>query len=125
MVIKTYPNIKHLISLLRKGQILMINVFLDDKRPNPSGFILVRTADQAIDLLKKERIKILSLDYNLGTKPFTGHDVVRYMVKHNVYPQKIIIHSANPFGRKRMLDLLKKYKPKSVSLTVYPLPYKL
>lgn len=101
----------------------MINVFLDDNRISPPGFKLARTADQAIRYLSTEQVNILSLDYNLGTSPVTGYDVVRYMVDKRIYPPQIIIHSANPFGRRKMLDLLMAHKPPSVKVTVRPLPW--
>ena len=101
----------------------MINVFLDDLRPNPPGFKLARTAEQAIHYLKTEKIRILSLDYDLNSPLATGYNVVLFMVENQLYPRKIIIHSANPFGRRRMLNTLLKHKPKSVEVLVRPLPW--
>lgn len=99
----------------------MINVFLDDLRHAPPGYRRVKTADQAIQLLKTDHVNILSLDYDLGTFPITGGDVVQFMVRTHIYPKQIIIHSANPFGRSRMLKLLLANKPSSVKVTVSPL----
>lgn len=101
----------------------MLNVFLDDRRPNPAGYKLARTAAQAISYLRAGRVNVLSLDFDLGTEPVTGLDVVRYMVNHRVYPKRIIIHSANPIGRQRMLRLLLASKPEAVQVSVHPLPW--
>lgn len=101
----------------------MINVFLDDRRPNPPGYKLARTVEQAIGYLRTEKVDTLSLDYDLGTPPLTGLDVVRFMVNHRIYPKRIVIHSANPFGRRRMLRMLLANKPESVQVTVRPLPW--
>lgn len=102
---------------------LMINVFLDDLREAPPGYKRVRTADQAIQLLKTHRVNILSLDYDLGTFPITGNNVIQFMVRTHIYPKKIVIHSANPFGRSRMLKDLHINKPASVPVTISPLPW--
>lgn len=101
----------------------MLNIFLDDLRPCPTGFELARTAEQAIDFLKNDTIGILSLDYDLGTGPVTGYNVVHFMVEKHIFPQKVIIHSANPIGRNRMLQYLMKHKPSSVKVSVAPLPW--
>jgi len=99
----------------------MINVFLDDLRHAPPGYRQVKSADEAIQLLKTHQVDVLSLDYDLGTYPVTGGDVVQFMVRTHTYPKQIVIHSANPFGRSRMLKLLHENKPSSVQLTVSPL----
>jgi len=107
----------------KKRKTSTVNVFLDDIRPNPPGFELARTAEEAIYYLKTRKVNILSLDYDLGTSPVTGYDVVRFMVEKHRYPQQIVIHSANPFGRRRMLELLLKHKPATVQVSVRPLPW--
>jgi hypothetical protein len=100
----------------------MINVFLDDRRPCPKGFRLARNAEQCIRLLKTKSIDVLSLDHDLGFGQPTGYDVVKYMVKHGLYAKNIVIHSANPFGRARMLELLNRNKPDNVPVFVRPAP---
>lgn len=101
----------------------MINVFLDDLRPNPPGYKLARTAEQAVNYLRTGKVDILSLDYDLSTASVTGLDVVRFMVDNRIYPKRIVIHSANPFGRRRMLQLLLSSKPEDVQVSVRPLPW--
>lgn len=100
----------------------MINVFLDDIRTEPKGFYLVKTAEQCIKVLDSKKIKVISLDYDLGLWKRTGYDVVKYMVQRQIYPKKIIIHSANPFGRLKMFHLLIHNKPKNVRIYIKPLP---
>jgi hypothetical protein len=100
----------------------MINVFLDDQRPCPANFRLARSVNECVRLLKRNKVKILSLDYDLGIGQPNGMDLVRYMVKHRLYARNIIIHSANPFGRFKMYSLLNENKPKHVSITVSPKP---
>lgn len=100
----------------------MINVFLDDLRPCPKGYKYAKSADECIQLIKKNKVNVLSLDHDLGFACPSGFEVVKYMVKHKRYPNQIILHTANPFGRFRMFHLLKQNKPKEVTLLVRPEP---
>jgi len=100
----------------------MINVFLDDLRPCPKGYKLVKTVSECIHLIKKNKINVLSLDHDLGFGTPSGFEVVRFIVNNKVFPKKIILHTANPFGRLRMYKLLKENKPKNVSLIIRPEP---
>lgn len=97
-----------------------MNVYLDDKRPCPEGFHLARTVKECIALIKSNKVETLSLDYNLGYGKPKGYEVVKYMIANQVYARKIIIHSASPFGRKRMFKLLQKHKPRQVSIYIRP-----
>ncbi|KIL40909.1 hypothetical protein SD70_10840 [Gordoniibacillus kamchatkensis] len=100
----------------------MIRVFLDDNRPCPRGYHLARSVKECIELLKKHKVDILSLDYNLGLGRPNGMDLAQYMVKHKLYAKRIVIHSANPYGRFRMYHLLQANKPKGVAITIRPKP---
>lgn len=97
-----------------------MNVYLDDKRPCPPGFRLARTVKECIELIKSNKIATLSLDYNLGYGNPTGYEVVKYMIANHRYARKIIIHSASPFGRKRMFKMLQKHKPRHVFIYIRP-----
>lgn len=96
----------------------MINVFLDDRRPAPKGYKLVRTAKHCIKMLETRKINVISLDYNLGYGKPTGYRVVKYMVNHRLFPNKIIIHSNSPRGRLKMMNVLNQNKPKRVPVTI-------
>ncbi|GAA3413805.1 cyclic-phosphate processing receiver domain-containing protein [Paenibacillus hodogayensis] len=100
----------------------MINVFLDDLRPCPKGYKYAQTADECIKLITDNKVNALSLDHDLGFGKPSGYEVVKYMVQNRTYPKKIVIHSANPFGRFRMVELLTKHKPRNVDLIVRPEP---
>ncbi|MDF2722446.1 MAG: hypothetical protein K0Q59_2121 [Paenibacillus sp.] len=100
----------------------MIHVFLDDLRPCPKGYKYAQNVDECIRLITRYKVNILSLDHDLGFMKPSGFEVVKYIVKNKVYPKKIIIHSANPFGRFRMFKLLNEHKPNHVILLVRPEP---
>jgi len=99
-----------------------MKIFLDDLRPCPKGFRLAKTVNECLKLIKNNKIDVISLDHDLGFGQPSGFEVVKYMVRNKIYASKIIIHSANPFGRMRMYRLLKQNKPKNVSLIIQPEP---
>jgi len=88
-----------------------MKVWLDDCRfPNPlTGWdIWVKTAKEAINLLKSGKVEVISLDHDLGDEKITGtgYDVAKYIEEgafHGTVPPLLwVIHSANPVGRMNM-----------------------
>ncbi|WP_325048962.1 cyclic-phosphate processing receiver domain-containing protein [Peribacillus saganii] len=60
-----------------------INLYVDDLRDCPNGFIIARNTEQAIHYIETYRINILSLDHDLGEDKDgnilpTGYDLVKY-----------------------------------------------
>jgi hypothetical protein len=53
--------LKHIV---KKGINIMINVYVDDLRDCPIGFVVARTFQEAIHLLENHEVEILSLDHN-------------------------------------------------------------
>lgn len=90
-----------------------INVWLDDKRPAPPGYLHVKTARTCIatlDLLRRpgHRIAHLSLDHDLGDDAGNGYEVVTWVegmvfTEGYVPPIKMTVHSDNAGARKKML----------------------
>ena len=61
-----------------------INIYLDDLRDCPEGFMIAKTVEQAIYYLENFQIGILSLDHDLGADSLgellpTGYDLVKYI----------------------------------------------
>lgn len=117
-----FPFINYTNAKRTGASLLMINVFLDDLRSAPPGFVLARTANEAVRLLSSNSVDVLSLDYDLGWDQPTGYEVAKFMVEHRLFPRHVIIHSANPFGRARMYRLLSRFKPKGMTIDIRPLP---
>jgi len=88
-----------------------MNVYLDDVRNAPEGFVLVKTVEECKELLLNNKVNILSLDHDLGNDQPTGYDLVKWTIENKVYPNVITVHSLNPVGKKNMTQLLKKNKP--------------
>lgn len=88
-----------------------INLYLDDLRDVPEGFILARTVEEAIYYLENYKVEILSLDHDLGEDEKgnllpTGYDLVKYMCKNRLRADKIYMHTDNPCGRLNMHETL-------------------
>lgn len=104
-----------------------INVFLDDYRPCPDGYVLAENIDECISLLTHYSVDYLSLDHDLENKDRNGLMLVHYMVEHQLYAKHITIHSANASGGKAMFNYLKQAQkdhlmPNELTVTLYPLP---
>jgi hypothetical protein len=98
------------------------NVFLDDLRPQPKGFMVARNYYECINILESYTVNILSLDHDLGEKK-TGYDVTKWMVENDIWAEQIYLHTANPVGRANMYQLLNNYKPDEVRLYNSPMPF--
>lgn len=91
-----------------------INLYLDDRRDCPEGFVIARNMEEALFYLENENyeVEILSLDHDLGenkeTKELlpTGYDFVKYFCEYGLYAKRIYIHTDNPPGREAMYKTL-------------------
>src|SRR5690348_15451267 len=91
-----------------------MNVWLDDERPMPPDYDThVKTAEEAIALLKTGNVSIISLDHDLGQIK-TGYDVAKFIEESafngtlkRIY---IRIHTQNVEGRKNMAFALQNAK---------------
>ena len=100
----------------------MINVYLDDLRPCPKGFILARNIRECITLLEEYEIGILSLDHDLGWNEPTGYEVAKYMTDHGKYAREIYLHTSSSIGCTNMFQLLQKHKPEFVKVHPFAMP---
>jgi hypothetical protein len=103
-----------------------MKLWLDDVRDpvmyGYAGWEWVRTAKEAIELLKTGRVTQASLDHDLEWehypwndngepyKEMCGYDVVCWMEANDVWPiNGTRVHSANPVGRLRMQQVIDKH----------------
>ena len=85
-----------------------LNVFLDDERETPQGWLRVYWPDEAVALLESGQVQIISLDHDLGDDARgTGYDVIVWIEEavclRGFVPPRVLVHSANPAARQRML----------------------
>lgn len=109
----------------------MVNVYLDDLRVCPEGFVIARTYEDAIELLENNKVGILSLDHDLGEDKEgnllkTGYDLVKYICENDCDIEKIYIHTDNTVGRTNMYEtlkgaILKDFVTKVKELYYYPI----
>lgn len=88
-----------------------INLYVDDLRDCPAGFVLARTMEEAIRYLENYNVHILTLDHDLGEDNKgdllpTGYDLVKYMCENNLRANKIYLHTDNVVGRQNMYQTL-------------------
>ena len=100
----------------------MINVYLDDIRLCPKGFVLAKSADECLLLLAECEVDVLSLDYELGYGQPNGSAVVRGLIAGGKYPRRIYVHSSSPSGRALMVRLLREAGPSGVVIHDGPMP---
>lgn len=84
-----------------------MQVFLDDSRQTPLGWVRVYWPYQAIELLEGGEVEVISLDYDLGDhERGTGYDVLVWMEQavreRGFIPPEIRIHSNHRLGRIKM-----------------------
>lgn len=89
-----------------------INLYVDDIRDCPEGFVIARNTEVAIHYLKNSKINILSLDHDLGEDKDgnilpTGYDLVKYFCEKGLRADKIYLHTDNGVGRENMFHTLK------------------
>lgn len=87
-----------------------MKIWLDDlcekecDRKTPDGYVGVKTAREAIRLLKAGNVTYISFDHDLGAKCHgTGYLVAQYIEKAAYFGKinrlEYDIHSSNPVGR--------------------------
>lgn len=94
----------------------MINLWVDDERPMPPNYTHhVKTAEEAIELLKTGNVLLISLDHDLGDG-LTGYDIAKWIEEQaflgKLQPFKLKVHSQNAVGAlniKRALQNAAKY----------------
>lgn len=87
-----------------------INVWLDDVRPAPAGWVRCMTVYEVMALLKRGNVGKMSLDHDLGPSTKNGYSLVLWMVETGHWSQeKPEVHSMNPVGAEAMRFLIDKY----------------
>lgn len=89
-----------------------INLYVDDLRDCPDGFVLARNVEEAIFYLENYTVQTLSLDHDLGEDAQgnllpTGYDLVKIFCEKGYHVNKIYIHTDNGPGRDNMFHTLK------------------
>lgn len=82
-----------------------MKIWLDDERPAPKDYICIKTAQEAIILLKTNQVTHISLDHDLGTDD-TGYTVALFIEQaaynKTLQPLRVAVHTQNTVGRKNI-----------------------
>jgi len=86
-----------------------MKLYVDDRRAAPSGWTLVRSANEAIARLSQGDVEQLSLDYDLGDpNRGTGVDILVWLkaalTRGELSLPKLYAHSGSTLGRHRLQD---------------------
>lgn len=99
------------------------NLFLDDVRElrtiypgaDPSGWVICRSYDEAVDAVRRSWPEFVSFDHDLGDGVPSGMDFAKFLVAHDLdhggMPDgfRYAVHSANPPGAANINGLLANY----------------
>lgn len=84
-----------------------MKLWLDDLRPAPEGWVWVKTAWDAIEVLGRGGVAEVSLDHDLGGDEHGTGQMVASWIEAEAYHGRLArlawrIHSMNPIGAERM-----------------------
>ena len=86
-----------------------INLYVDDLRDCPEGYVVARNVEEAIYYLENYEVNILSLDHDLGEDSNgnllqTGYDLVKIICGSDkkYRANKIYLHTFNDVGKENM-----------------------
>lgn len=89
-----------------------MRLWLDDWRPAPEDWTWVKTAAEAVDLLKTGKVTRASFDNDLGHDQVEGRKVILWMAENRAWPSEgVAVHSANPVAAEYMIGLIERYGP--------------
>jgi hypothetical protein len=100
---------------------MMINLYLDDMRRCPEGFVLAKNVEECISLLDESDVQICSLDFDLGWGQPTGHEVAKHIASSGRFPREIYLHTSSDYGRGQMYQTLSASLPEGVKLYNHPM----
>lgn len=90
-----------------------MKIYVDDVRKAPDGYAECHSVNETIRVIKenKDEIELLDLDHDLGDFGVDGGDAIKILdwcVENEFYP-KIVLHTANPVGRRNMERLIERH----------------
>lgn len=86
-----------------------MNLWVDDTRTPPDGWVWAHTSCGAIDALCFGMVERLSLGYVLGGRD-TTRLVIRWMRENSMWPQEIHVHCINPVGVECLTRMIDRYR---------------
>lgn len=102
-----------------------MRLWVDDERVMPQGYThWARSSADAIEMIERQqvaatRFQLVSFDHDLGgtTGDDTSRRILTWMIEHDMWPEEIRFHTANPVGREWLEGTAKRYAPKSTLIS--------
>ncbi|WP_237979924.1 cyclic-phosphate processing receiver domain-containing protein [Bacillus thuringiensis] len=89
-----------------------MNVYMDDQRSCPYGYVLATTVESALQFVRSNKVNILSLDYNMGWRQKSGLDFVEAFCTEGLYVNEIYLHTNDVIGMHQMKQRIEEGKEK-------------
>lgn len=88
----------------------MKNLWIDDIRLPPEGYLWVKTSKEAIDAIKEHgTFEHISFDHDLGGDD-TSRKIVLWMCENEGnWPKTASVHSMNPIGVVWLREMIQRY----------------
>lgn len=108
-----------------------MRLWIDDERPVPPGYTHnALSSEQAIKVLDTNAtgtLELVSFDHDLGEVvddrgafvDDTSRRVMLWMIEHEVWPDELRIHTANPVGREWLEGIARRYFPARVKIDAH------
>lgn len=87
-----------------------MNVYMDDQRTCPFGYVLATTVECALQIVRGHDVNILSLDFNMGWRQSNGLDFVNAFCKEGLYVKEIHLHTNDVIGMHKMKQRIERGK---------------
>ncbi len=87
-----------------------MNVYMDDQRSCPFGYVLATTVESAIQIVRDCEVTILSLDFNMGWRQSNGLDFVDVFCEEGLYVKEIHFHTNDVIGMHKMRQRIERGK---------------
>ena len=85
-----------------------MKIWLDDIRTPPKGHVWCKNYNEAISILKSEKVSTIDFDHDLGEEK-SGYDVAKFIVENNIKLNFFKVHSQNLVGKENIIHLLTHY----------------
>ncbi|PEC22349.1 cyclic-phosphate processing receiver domain-containing protein [Bacillus cereus] len=87
-----------------------MNVYMDDQRSCPFGYVLATTVESALQFVRSNKVNILSLDCNMGWRQKSGLDFVEAFCTEGLDLNEIHLHTNDVIGMYQMKQRIEKGK---------------
>ncbi|EOO75830.1 hypothetical protein ABH963_001187 [Bacillus sp. RC55] len=87
-----------------------MNVYMDDQRSCPYGYVLATTVESALQIVRDNEVNIISLDYNMGWRQKSGLDFVEAFCNEGLYVNEIHLHTNDVIGMHQMKKSIERGK---------------